>query len=70
MSLNKIIKNIDKMKTESVAIISRSTNIKNKLNEIEGYDDLYDVENDFRKIAEWANNMVDLCLETYDEFEE
>ena len=70
MSLNKIIKNIDKMKTESVAISSRSINIKNKLNEIEGYDDLYEIENDFRKIAEWANNMVDLCIEIYDEFEE
>ena len=70
MSLNKIIKNIDKMKIESVAISSRSINIKNKLNEIEGYDDLYEIENDFRKIAEWANNMVDLCIEIYDEFEE
>lgn len=70
MKLTKVNKNIERMKTEATAIISKACIIKDELKEINEYDNLMSVENDFRKIAEWANNMVDLCLETYDEFSE
>jgi hypothetical protein len=68
--MNKLEKNIKRMKTEAKEIIAKAKTIKEELKEIKEYDDLMNVEIDFRNIAAWANEMIDLCLESYDEFDE